>query len=462
MHATITKFSILAAASFAAAHGIVTDLNVAGTWWPASNPFKDPYMSPVPERIGWSFFGSSNSPVPDFTTSDITCNANASAAELFAPIEAGSDITFYWTTWPDSHKGPTMTYLANCHGNCSEVDPSDLSYFKINEAGYEDSEWASAKLIANNNSWTVTIPSDIAPGNYLIRHELLALHSAYSVLGAQFYPMCANLQITGSGTAEPSGVTFPGEYKTDDAGILINIYNSFSTYDIPGPTVYTAGGSTATATAASAVDASSTAAAAAASGTSSTVIDSAAAASTSEAAYSTSEFAAVTTAAGTASATSEVDAASATSEVDAASAAYGTTSESEESANSAAASLAGFSGASFSFPTDVADFSGFSGASFSFPTGAVDFSSSEVAYATSEGAYESADESVAASVTAISAGSTTLAAAAATGTKSLNASERINQCLDNINKEIASMQSKNGGAVDFSSCEAKRAACYSA
>lgn len=44
--------------------------------------------------------------------------------------------------------------------------------------------------IANNLTATVAIPSDIAPGNYVIRHEIIALHSAGQENGAQSYPQC--------------------------------------------------------------------------------------------------------------------------------------------------------------------------------------------------------------------------------------------------------------------------------
>lgn len=44
--------------------------------------------------------------------------------------------------------------------------------------------------IANNLTSTVAIPSDIAPGNYVIRHEIIALHSAGQENGAQSYPQC--------------------------------------------------------------------------------------------------------------------------------------------------------------------------------------------------------------------------------------------------------------------------------
>jgi hypothetical protein len=59
----------------------------------------------------------------------------------------------------------------------------------------------------------VKIPADIAPGDYLLRAEVIALHVAGSVGGAQHYVSCYQLKITGGGTAKPSGVAFPGAYS---------------------------------------------------------------------------------------------------------------------------------------------------------------------------------------------------------------------------------------------------------
>jgi hypothetical protein len=134
-------------------------------------------------------------------------------------------------------------YLANCNGDCTTVDKTTLEFFKIDGVGLVDDttipgSWASDTLIANNNSWTVTIPSDIAPGNYVLRHEIIALHSAGSVDGAQNYPQCVNLEVTGSGTATPAGVLGTALYTETDPGIEINIYQSLSTYIVPGPTLY--------------------------------------------------------------------------------------------------------------------------------------------------------------------------------------------------------------------------------
>ena len=138
-------------------------------------------------------------------------------------------------TWSD--------YLANCNGDCKNVDKTTLEFFKIDGVGLIDDTtvpgtWASDQLIANNNSWTVTIPSDIAPGNYVLRHEIIALHSAGLVDGAQNYPQCVNLEVTGSGTATPDGVLGTALYTETDPGIEINIYTSLSTYIVPGPTLY--------------------------------------------------------------------------------------------------------------------------------------------------------------------------------------------------------------------------------
>jgi hypothetical protein len=88
---------------------------------------------------------------------------------------------------------------------------------------------------------SVTIPSCIAPGDYLLRVEHIGLHVAQSVGGAQFYLSCAQITVTGGGSKTPSNlVAFPGAYKATDPGILIGIYYPVPTnYTNPGPPVFT-------------------------------------------------------------------------------------------------------------------------------------------------------------------------------------------------------------------------------
>jgi cellulase len=49
------------------------------------------------------------------------------------------------------------------------------------------------------------------------------------------------LTITGTGTATPALVNFPGAYSPSDPGILVNIYQKLATYVAPGPTIYSGG-----------------------------------------------------------------------------------------------------------------------------------------------------------------------------------------------------------------------------
>lgn len=142
-----------------------------------------------------------------------------------------------------SHKGPVIDYLADCGGDCTTADKTALKFFKIDGVGLIDDatlpgNWASDTLVANNNTWTVTIPSTIAPGNYVLRHEIIALHSAGQANGAQNYPQCFNLEVTGSGTDKPTGTLGTALYTATDPGILVNIYAALASYVVPGPALY--------------------------------------------------------------------------------------------------------------------------------------------------------------------------------------------------------------------------------
>lgn len=79
-----------------------------------------------------------------------------------------------------------------------------------------------------------------------MRVEIIALHSAYSRNGAQFYSSCLQLNVGGSGSkALTPAVSFPF-YGQGDPGIQTNIYgaggvadNNGQAYQAPGPAVAT-------------------------------------------------------------------------------------------------------------------------------------------------------------------------------------------------------------------------------
>jgi hypothetical protein len=65
--------------------------------------------------------------------------------------------------------------------------PIAPSRFKIQQDGYDAGTWATSKVIDNGGIHAITIPSCIAPGQYLLRAEMIALHAASSSGGAQLY-----------------------------------------------------------------------------------------------------------------------------------------------------------------------------------------------------------------------------------------------------------------------------------
>lgn len=91
----------------------------------------------------------------------------------------------------------------------------------------------------NGKPHSFTLPSTLAHGGYLLRHEIIALHLADQPGGAEFYPGCIQINVGGSQSGAPSPnelVKFPGAYKDNDPGILVNAFSN-AAYKFPGPPV---------------------------------------------------------------------------------------------------------------------------------------------------------------------------------------------------------------------------------
>lgn len=95
---------------------------------------------------------------------------------------------------------------------------------------------------------TVRIPPKLAKGEYVLRHEIVALHvafastGAYSLDGAEFYPQCVSLMVEGNGSVNVTGgVDARSLYKGNEPGLTLNIHTSpeHGDYVMPGPPLWT-------------------------------------------------------------------------------------------------------------------------------------------------------------------------------------------------------------------------------
>ncbi|KAK2051675.1 family 61 glycosyl hydrolase [Colletotrichum caudatum] len=207
---------------------------------------------------------SSNSPIQNVNDGGFACNNNIQYKDSnIISVPAGAKVGAWWghviggaqgSNDPDhpiaaSHKGPILVYLAKVD-NAASTGTSGLRWFKVAEVGLSGSTWAVDTLISNGGWHYFNLPSCVAPGDYLMRVEIIALHGA-SVQGeAQFYMGCAQIRVAGSGNNAGSNlVSFPGAYSASHAGILVSIYDSSGkptnggrAYSIPGPAVMTCSG----------------------------------------------------------------------------------------------------------------------------------------------------------------------------------------------------------------------------
>ncbi|KAI9898144.1 hypothetical protein N3K66_006504 [Trichothecium roseum] len=198
----------------------------------------------------------SNSPVKDLSSADIACNVNgATAAPEFVSAAAGDTLSFEWQhdnrgddIIDGSHKGPIITWIAAYDDT---KDGTGAVWTKIAEDGYDGSEWAVDRIRANGGKQDFVLPESLAAGKYLVRQEIIAQHESDKSYaedpnrGAQFYPSCVQVDVTGGGGAVPDQqFDFNTDYTYQDPGIVFNLYGSFDSYPIPGPDVWTGSGST--------------------------------------------------------------------------------------------------------------------------------------------------------------------------------------------------------------------------
>ncbi|KAJ3826202.1 glycoside hydrolase family 61 protein [Lentinula raphanica] len=236
----VSLISVFSSLSLVSAHGYLAQLIINGKAYPGNVPGATPTSSVIRQV-------SDISPVKGATNPDLNCGLSAQFAADVADANPGDAFQFDWRggddqNWPHN-TGPMLTYMTSCgSSSCTTYNSSTSKWFKIQQVARISSggPWAQEAVMEGFPA-NVTLPSKLAPGNYLIRHEILGLQGAVSVGGAEFYPACSQLKVGGSQTGGPTDdelVLLPGAYSDTDPGIYDpNVYDPSASYTFPGPPV---------------------------------------------------------------------------------------------------------------------------------------------------------------------------------------------------------------------------------
>ncbi|KAK5938454.1 hypothetical protein PMZ80_009425 [Knufia obscura] len=200
--------------------------------------------------------------ISGLSSPDMACGVGgATAVNRTCSASPGDSLSLLHRSWADgaqpgsidpSHKGTTAVYMKKM-GGVDSTDPygneaTGDGWAKIMYDGFSDGSWGTEKMISANGIVGTNIPSDIAPGYYLVRSEILAMQNVEDgenpTIHPQFYVGCAQVFIGGSGSGELTNAdtaTIPGYVDESTPFNSYNIYKSFppaQPFEEFGPKVY--------------------------------------------------------------------------------------------------------------------------------------------------------------------------------------------------------------------------------
>ncbi|KAI5820763.1 glycosyl hydrolase family 61-domain-containing protein [Pyronema omphalodes] len=192
-------------------------------------------------------------PITDLQSQEMACNAIKTAAKSKCAVKAGDSVAFEWRVdfnippaeYPlnpngepvgvtdVSHEGPCALYAKKVSNSLDDAYASaGDGWFKIAEDGLDQNGvFCSTRLRKANAPYKVTIPTTMAPGDYLLRAEMITLNNAgsYAIGGQeepQFYVGCIAVTITGGdSSAKVQEVSIPGYLTKQSPGLIWDIWN---------------------------------------------------------------------------------------------------------------------------------------------------------------------------------------------------------------------------------------------
>ncbi|KAF9051971.1 glycoside hydrolase [Panaeolus papilionaceus] len=175
-------------------------------------------------------------PVTNVSSPELRCYTSGTTAGT-ATVSAGQTIGIR-ANQAIYHPGVANVYMAKAPGSVNGWDGSGTVWFKVHEIS------AITNLSEHTVTWpstgldtiSFTLPKSLPNGEYLVRVEHIALHTASAFGLAQFYISCAQIKVTngGSGTPEPL-VAIPGVYTGYEPGLIFYSYYPTTSYKQPGP-----------------------------------------------------------------------------------------------------------------------------------------------------------------------------------------------------------------------------------
>ncbi|KAG9112163.1 hypothetical protein FRC07_007987, partial [Ceratobasidium sp. 392] len=231
------------------AHGFIDQIVIGSQTFSGPFPFSNKNAASPIRKISTTF------PITSATDPNMNCGINAEKASLVAAAKPGDKVTISWKSgqnknWGHS-LGPIMTYLAQVPAGqtADKFDTKATKFFKVDQTGQTGgagSGWVQAS-IKDGKTYSLTLPANLPAGDYIMRHELIALHFAEKKDGAQFYPACIQLRV-GGGSSSPEAisaetVSFPGGYTPNDKSLFVpDLHKNSFVYTFPGPALFKSAG----------------------------------------------------------------------------------------------------------------------------------------------------------------------------------------------------------------------------
>ncbi|CAE6378350.1 unnamed protein product [Rhizoctonia solani] len=239
-----TVIAALAAVAGVSAHGYIDKVTIGNKAFSGPYPFSNNNAASPIRKITTTF------PITSASDPNMNCGIDAVPAAQVAAANPGEKVTLSWKSARDKNWGhtigPIMTYLAQVPAGqtADKFNTRNAKFFKIDQTGQTGGAgtgWVQAG-IKDGKTYSLTLPNDLPAGDYIMRHELIALHFARKKDGAQFYPGCIQLRVGGGSNAPKAisaqTVSFPGGYTANDKSLFVpNLHSNNFVYAFPGPQV---------------------------------------------------------------------------------------------------------------------------------------------------------------------------------------------------------------------------------